>query len=313
MVRPGFLSAVTGNHDPAPPRTDKFGNLEKFRIGLAEWIGSRDNPLAARVIVNRLWQKHFGEGIVRTTNNFGRNGTPPTHPNLLDWLATRFMENKWSIKSLHRLMMLSATYRQSSDLNSLAADQVDPQNRLLWRMPRRRLEGEVIRDSILAVSGRLKREMGGPAVYPPLPAGMEDRMHYKHSRFWEPSDGPESRRRSVYIFNRRQLDFPLLAAFDAPVFSSPSERRAVSTTPLQALLFLNGNLVNDEAEHFANRVVQTAGSDVAAQIRSAYELALTRPPTAEELQETMQYLANGGDLIAFCRVLFNLNEFVYVD
>jgi hypothetical protein len=313
MVRPGFLSAVTGNHDPAPPRTDKFGNLEKFRIGLAEWIGSRDNPLAARVIVNRVWQKHFEEGIVRTTNNFGRNGTPPTHPQLLDWLATRFIENKWSIKSLHRLMMLSATYRQSSDLHSLAAERSDPQNRLLWRMPRRRLEGEVIRDSILAVSGRLNREMGGPAVYPPLPAGMEDRTYYKHSRFWEPSDGPESRRRSVYIFNRRQLDFPLLAAFDAPVFSSPSERRAVSTTPLQALLLLNGTLVNDEAEYVAQRIRQTAGSDPVAQIRLAYELALTRPPTSEELQETTQFLADGGDLAAFCRVLFNLNEFVYVD
>ena len=119
MVRPGFLSAVTGSHDPAPPRTDKFGNLEKFRIGLAEWIVGTENPLTPRVIVNRIWQYHFGQGLVRTANNFGRNGAAPTHPELLDWLATRLIENKWSIKSIHRLIMNSATYRQSADLHLL--------------------------------------------------------------------------------------------------------------------------------------------------------------------------------------------------
>jgi hypothetical protein len=183
-------------------------------------------------------------------------------------------------------------------------------------MPRRRLEGEAIRDSILAVSGRLNPDMGGPSIYPPLPDGMEERTYYKHSRFWEPSDGPESRRRSVYIFNRRQLDFPLLAALDAPVFSSPNEQRAVSTTPLQALLLLNGKLVNEEAEHFARRVVATAGSDPVAQVRVAYEMALTRQPTAEELDEALMFLAEDpgeGSLASLCRVLFNLNEFVYID
>lgn len=315
MVRPGFLSAVIGSHDPATPRTDKFGNLEKFRIGLAEWIGSRENPLAPRVMVNRLWQNHFGQGIVRTANNFGRNGTPPTHPALLDWLAARFIENHWSLKSMHRLIMNSAAYRQSADVHSLAAEQVDPTNRLLWRMNRRRLEGEAIRDSILAVSGRLNPEMGGPGIYPPLPDGMEERTYYKHSRFWEPSDGPDSRRRSVYIFNRRQLDFPLLAALDAPVFSSPNEQRAVSTTPLQALLLLNGKLVNEEAEHFARRVEAAAGSDRATQVRVAYQGALTRLPTPEELDDALKFLdeADGSGLAGLCRVLFNLNEFVYVD
>jgi hypothetical protein len=316
MVRPGFLSAVIGSQNPATPRTDKFGNLEKFRIGLAEWIGSRDNPLTARVITNRVWQNHFDQGIVRTANNFGRNGTPPTHPELLDWLSTRLVENNWSLKSIHRLIMTSATFRQSSNLHSLAAEQVDPQNRFLWRMPRRRLEGEAIRDSILAVSGRLNPEMGGPAIYPPLPDGMEDRTYYKHSRFWEPSNGPESRRRSVYIFNRRQLDFPLLAALDAPVFSSPNEQRAVSTTPLQALLLLNGKLVNEEAEHFARRVLAVAGTDPATQVRVAFEMALTRLPAPEELQEALEFNASepdGAGLAGFCRVLFNLNEFVYVD
>ncbi len=316
MVRPGFLSAVIGSHDPAPPRIDKFGNVEKFRIGLAEWIASPDNPLAPRVMVNRLWRYHFGQGIVRTANNFGRNGTPPTHPELLDWLAAQFIENKWSIKAMQRLIVTSATYRQRSDYESVEAARLDPQNRLLWRMNRRRLEGEVIRDSILAVSGRLNPEMGGPPIYPPLPEGMDDRTFYKHSRFWEPTEGPESRRRSVYIFNRRQLDFPLLAALDAPVFSSPNEQRAVSTTPLQALLLLNGRLVNDEAVYFARRIAETAGSDTAAQVEQAYQRALTRPPTAEELHDALEFLAAepaAEALNGLCRVLFNLNEFVYVD
>ena len=316
MVRPGFLSAVIGSHDPAPPRTDKFGNHEKFRIGLAEWIASPENPLTPRVIVNRVWQAHFGQGIVRTANNFGRNGTAPTHPELLDWLAAQLIENHGSIKALHRLILTSATYRQRSDDEAPKAARVDPQNRLLWRMNRRRLEGEVIRDSILAVSGRLNSEPGGPGIYPPLPEGMEDRTYYKHSRFWEPTDGPEAQRRSVYIFNRRQLDFPLLAALDAPVFSSPSEQRAVSTTPLQALLLLNGRLVNDEAAHFAQRIVELAGADVRAQVRCAYNLALTRSPTADEFHEALAFLAAepaGQALAGLCRVLFNLNEFVYVD
>jgi mono/diheme cytochrome c family protein len=316
MVRPGFLSAVIGSHDPAPPRVDKFGNHEKFRIGVAEWIASPDNPLAARVMVNRLWQNHFGQGIVRTANNFGRNGTPATHPELLDWLAAQFIESKWSIKSMHRLIVNSATYRQRSDYESLKGARLDAQNRLLWRMNRRRLEGEAVRDSILAVSGRLNPEMGGPAIYPPLPEGMEDRTFYKHSRFWEPSDGPDSRRRSVYIFNRRQLDFPLLAALDAPVFSSPNEQRVVSTTPLQALLLLNGKLVNDEAVHFAHCVVESAGSDSAAQVHEAWQRALTRPPTADELHDALDFLESnppGEGLVGLCRVIFNLNEFVYVD
>jgi mono/diheme cytochrome c family protein len=316
MVRPGFLSAVVGNHDPAPPRIDKFGNVEKFRIGLAEWIAGPDNPLAPRVMVNRLWQYHFGHGIVRTANNFGRNGTPPTHPELLDWLAAQFIESGWSVKAMHRVIVNSATYRQRSDYLSAEGSRIDPENRLLWRMIRRRLEGEAIRDGILSVSGRLNPEMGGPGIYPPLPDGMMDRTFYKHSRFWEPTDGPESRQRSVYIFNRRQLDFPLLAALDAPVFGSPNEQRAVSTTPLQALLLRNGRLVNDEAVQFAGCIAESAASDRAAQVREAWQRALTRPPTVEELRDALEFLATepaGEGLPGLCRVLFNLNEFVYVD
>jgi mono/diheme cytochrome c family protein len=316
MVRPGFLSAVTGNHDPATPRVDKFGNLEKFRIGLAEWIASPENPLTARVLVNRVWHHHFGAGLVRTPNNFGRNGAPPSHPELLDWLALRFVEGGWSIKSLHRLMMGSAAYRQISNQDAPEAARADPQNRLVWRMNRRRLEGEAIRDSILSVSGRLNPLMGGPGVFPPLPDGMEVRIYYKHSKFWEPADTFATRRRSVYIFKRRQLDFPLLAALDAPVFNQPSEGRSQSITPLQALALRNGKLVNDEAAHFALRVVSEAGPDSAAQVAHAYRLALARPPTPEESRDALEFLAaeeRATGLEGLCRVLFNLNEFVYID
>ncbi|MSR57784.1 MAG: DUF1553 domain-containing protein [Planctomycetaceae bacterium] len=327
MVRPGYLSAVTGNHDAAPPRIDKFGNIEKFRIGLAEWIAAPDNPLTPRVMVNRLWQHHMGEGIVRTANNLGRNGAPPTHPELLDWLAAEFIAlvprsqagdtaGTWSLKRMHRLIMNSATYRQASNVDSPAAEKIDPQNRLLWRMNRRRLEGEAVRDSVLAVSGRLNLESGGPGIYPPLPDGMDDRIYYKKSQFWEPTDGPQSRRRSVYIFKRRQLDFPLLAALDAPVFNIPSEQRPVSTTPLQALLLFNGRLVNEESDHFSRRIVAEVGSDALAQSRLAYQLALCRQPTDDELQSAIEHIATqpeGDGLRSLCRVLFNLNEFVYVE
>ena len=313
MVRPGFLSAITGHSDPAPPRIDRFGNVEKFRLGLAEWIANTANPLTARVMVNRIWQQHFGAGVVRTANNFGRNGARPTHPELLDWLAAAFVKNKWSVKAMHRLMLNSATFRQTSNRDDALARNFDPRNRLLWRMPRRRLEGEVIRDSVLAVSGRLNRETGGPGVYPALPDGMEERMYYKFATFWEPSNGPESQRRSVYIFQRRQMEFPLLAALDAPVFNTPLATRTVSTTALQALMLMNGRLINEEALHFSQRAI-AAGSDPAAHIRKAYELALTRLPTEEELATARQFLATSDSgLTGLCRVLFNSNEFVYVD
>ena len=220
-VEPGFLSSITGNSDPAVIEIDRYKRhpTRGRRLALARWIASPENPLTARVMVNRLWQHHFGRGIVETASDFGKNGSPPTHPELLDWLATRFVEEKWSIKAMHRLMLTSSTYRQSSQNIDAKAMQTDPDNRLLWRFNRLRLEGEVIRDSVLAVSGRLNPERGGPPVFPPLPKGLDEAQKVQGINTWETSNGPDGRKRSVYVFQRRSLNLPLLETFDAPVFN----------------------------------------------------------------------------------------------
>lgn len=206
VVEPGFPAAIAGHSEPAPLPADRFGNVRAWRTPLAHWIASPDNPLTARVMVNRIWQHHVGRGIVATPSDFGRNGALPTHPELLDWLAQKFIENKWSIKAMHRLIMTSATYRQTSLRSSKKEEEADPNNLLLWRRNRVRLEGELIRDAILAVSGRLNPERDGPGVFPRLPDALKDRMSIKNLPVWEPSDGPETRKRSIYIFQRRQLE-----------------------------------------------------------------------------------------------------------
>ncbi|MBI1354820.1 MAG: DUF1553 domain-containing protein [Acidobacteria bacterium] len=314
-VEPGFLTAITGAEEPARLPTDTFGNVRNWRVALADWIASKDNPLTARVMVNRIWQKRFGAGIVATPSDFGRNGARPTHPELLDWLAVELMEQGWSLKAIHRLMLTSATYRQDSRIDSEEAREADPGNRLLWRMNRRRLEGEIIRDAVLAVSGRLNEEMEGPGMFPRLPEPLKDSVRIKNFTAWEPTDGPQSRRRSLYIFQRRQIEFPFLAVMDAPVLQAPRETRPVSTTALQALTLLNGELVNDEAREFAARVVRESGEDLGRQARRAFELALSRPPTADELAQAKDFLATEEQdaLLGLCRILFNTNEFVYVD
>lgn len=315
-VQPGFLTAIEGKEEPARLPTDTFGNVRTWRVALADWIASKDNPLTARVIVNRLWQKRFGAGIVATPSDFGRNGARPTHPELLDWLATELVENKWSLKAMHRLMLTSATYRQDSRVSSERGEEVDPQNRLLWRMNRKRLEGEIIRDAVLAVSGRLNGEQGGPGVFPRLPEPIKDSVRIKNFTAWEPSAGSDSRRRSVYIFQRRQIEFPFLSVMDAPVLQAPRETRPVSTTALQALTLLNGRLVTEEADFFAKRVQSDVGDGSRdAQVRRAFELALSRPPAPEELADAKDFLATETEdgLLGLCRILFNTNEFVYVD
>ena len=213
---------------------------------------------------------------------------------------------------MHRLMLNSATYRQSSAQFSEQAAEVDSANRLLSRMPRRRLEGEVIRDSILAVSGRLNPARRGPGVYPRLPDAMKDQMLVKNWPAWEPSDGPDSRRRSIYVFQRRQLALPLLEILDAPVPQTSFERREVSTTAIQSLALLNGRLVAEESEHFAARLVREAGDDTERQVQRAFQVAFARPPTAEELKRYYEFIQTEG-LTSACRVLLNANEFVYVD
>jgi hypothetical protein len=314
-VEPGFLSAITGNTEPAAIETDRYRQFPTrgWRLTLAKWIASPDNPLTARVFVNRMWQHHFGYGIVRTPSDFGRNGERPSHPELLDYLAVRFVESGWDVKAMHRLMLLSSTYQQAAENPMVAGNAKDPENRLLWRFNRQRLEAEAIRDSILFVSGRLNPERGGPSVFPPLPADLADFARYGRTGglMWEPNEKDEdARRRSVYTFQRRSLPLPMMASFDATVFSESCDRRSVTTTPLQALSMMNGELLHEEAAFLAKRVEKEAGTDREAQVRRLFEIVLNRPPGRDELQT---FAGFKGSLESIGRVLLNSNEFVYVD
>ncbi|MDB5318702.1 MAG: hypothetical protein JWN40_333 [Phycisphaerales bacterium] len=278
------------------------------RIALANWVANPQNPLTARVMVNRIWQHHFGRGLVTTPSDFGTHGQKPTHPELLDWLAGEFIDGAWSIKRMHKLMLMSATYQQQSSTAAMGqADRVDPENRLYWRMNRIRLEGEIIRDSVLAISGQLNLQMGGPGVFPPLPEDV-----FKGSRGWTVSRDPRDQvRRSVYIFVRRNLRFPFLEVFDAPDNNLSCPARERSTTALQALTLLNADEVMTASKATAQRLTTQAASQE-EQVRLAYRLTLGRAPTAREHALTQTFLAR-SPLSEFCRVLFNLNDFVYVE
>jgi hypothetical protein len=276
------------------------------RADLALWIAGADNPLTARVMVNRLWQHHFGRGLVATPNDFGLRGERPTHPELLDWLATEFVARGWSLKQMHRLMLLSATYQQAGAV-SPQARQVDPDNRLFSRMNRQRLEGEIIRDSLLAVSERLNGAMGGPGVFPPVPAEA-----VQGTQGWKASLDPRDHvRRSVNVFARRNLRFPFLEAFDLPDSSLSCPKRERSTTATQALALLNAADVSEAASALAARVVATAKTED-ERVTLTYRLALGRPPTAAELGLARDFLRE-SPLSELCRALFNVNEFVYLD
>lgn len=279
------------------------------RAALADWLASPANPLTARVMVNRLWQHHFGRGLVPTPSDFGTHGQRPTHPALLDWLAAEFMSDGWSVKRMHKLMLLSVAYQQTSEAAAqiATAGSVDPGNRLYWRMNRQRLEGEVIRDSLLAISGRLNPKLGGPGVYPAIPEDI-----FKGASGWTISKDPRERdRRSIYIFVRRNLRFPFLEVFDAPDnnLSCPSRER--STTAPQALTLLNADEVTSAAEVTARRLAATSGTG-ARMIDPLYRLALGRAPTASELAVTTEFLQKSPPS-ELCRALFNLNDFVYVE
>ncbi len=310
IVEAGFPSALTGHSNPAQFETDRYRQFPTrgHRITLARWIASKDNPLTARVMVNRMWQQHFGAGLVRTPSDFGKNGEKPTHPELLDWLAVEFMDSGWDMKHMHRLMLLSSTFQQAADNPN-----DDTDNRLLSRFTRRRIEAEALRDSILHSSGRLNLKMHGPSVFPPLPADLADFARYGRTGdlMWEPNERDEdSRRRSVYIFQRRSLPLPMMAAFDAIVFSESCERRVSTTTPLQALALMNGQLVEDEATHLATRIVEQVGPAREAQITRAFEIILSREPAREELS---RLATSNLALTSINRILLSSNEFVYVE
>ena len=307
-MSPGFLTAATYGDPPTEiPRPD--GRTAGRRLALAEWIGSRDNPLTARVAVNRIWHHHFGRGIVRTLDNLGKMGELPTHPELIDWLAVEFMDRGWSVKEMHRLLMTSAAYQMVSAHDDPVALAADPENRFLWRYRPQRLEAEAVRDAIMTVSGGIDLTVGGPAIFPFVPKQILDASRNGH---WDNQpDGPEVWRRSVYVYRRRSLGFPFFDTFDLPDQNQTAAARNVSTVATQALTLMNNEFVLNQARLFAERVEREAPGDLDRQIELAYRIALTRPPTADEARIARD-LATGQSLVDLTHVILNLNEFLYL-
>ena len=314
-VSPG-VPAVVSAKQPEFLKPDQ--HTSRRRLSLATWVTDPKNPLTARVIVNRVWQWHFGEGLVRTESDFGRHGERPTHPELLDWLADWFVKEGWSIKKLNRLILASSTYRQSSTEQSILSTQysADPENRLLWKFPYRRLEVEAIRDSVLAVSDRLNSEMGGPGVFLPIPKEALE-GHSDPKTVWTPSDERAASRRTIYAVVKRSLTNPLLETLDLCDTARSTAKRTSTTVAPQALTLFNGELVNQQARYLAERLEREAGPDEAKQIDLAYRLALGRPPRDREVELMRAFLTKSGGGRAgreeMARVIFNLNEFVYPD
>lgn len=282
------------------------------RAVLAAWINDADNPLTARVLVNRVWHYHFGQGIVATGNDFGVNGSPPSHPELLDYLVHEFLTSGRRLKPLHRLILLSSTYRQASRSPEHALGRSkDPDNRLLWHVPRRRLDAEEIRDAMLSVAGKLNRKAGGPSVVVPVDNDLVELL-YDPAQWTVTADAAEHDRRSVYLLAKRNLRLPFLEVFDQPDAATSCPRRSASTHSLQALELLNGPTAQRLAGVFAQRLEREAGCEPARQVEHAYLLATGRAPTAREKELAMKFLAR-QPLSEFALAVFNLNAFLYVD
>ena len=307
-MSPGFLTVATYGDPPAErPRPD--GRTSGRRLALAEWIASRDNPLTARVMVNRIWHHHFGRGIVRTLDNLGRMGDEPTHPALLDWLVVEFMDRGWSVKEMHRLLMTSEAYQMASAHEDAGNRAADPENRLLWQYRPQRLEAEALRDAIMTVSGGIDLTVGGPPVFPHVP---QELLEASRNGYWEnQADGPEVWRRSVYVYRRRSLGFPFFDTFDLPDQNQTAAARNVSTVATQALTLMNNEFVLNQARLFAERLERAAPGDVDRQIDLAYRIALTRPPAPDEA-EIARGLVSSQSLVDLTHVMLNLNEFLYL-
>jgi mono/diheme cytochrome c family protein len=317
-VQPGFPE-VLGFEAPALPPPAKDAPTTGRRSVLADWIVRADNPLTARVMVNRLWQYHFGRGIVPTPNDFGQAGLPPSHPELLDWLAAEFVEGGWTMKRMHRMILLSKTYRLDSaqDTANLAKDSG---NEYLWRFNPRRLTAEELRDTMLWVNGTINLKLGGPSVYPPMPKEILETSSTP-DKVWQSSPPEEYTRRSVYIHAKRSLLTPLLTDYDLADTDNSCPVRFSTTQPTQALNLLNSAFVNEQAVTFARRLAQEQ-TDEAARIQRAFELATGQPPDAADvaqgqafLQEMQQRhgLAPEKALERFALLVLNLNEFVFID
>lgn len=339
-LEPAFVRVVNSigmKVDPPPEAKATSGH----RKALAEWLTDSRHPLTSRVIVNRIWQHLMGASIVATPNDFGLLGARPSHPNLLDWLAAELVARDWSLKDMHRLVLQSATYQQTSlpiDESWVKAIRVDPGNRLFSRMNRKRLEGEAIRDAMLTASGQLNLKMGGPSVHPPLPPEVAITLLKKQ---WEVSeDESDHYRRSIYLFTRRNLRFPLFDVFDRPDANASCGRRNVSTTAPQSLTLLNSEFSLQAARHLAGRIIKTGRLEHADWVDHCYQLLFARFPTAEERELGIAFLKDqikllrregrqsadlatplgiesdsfaGSALTDYCLALFNSNEMIYLD
>ena len=351
VVQPGFLSALTGHSGPA--RLEEVGYdgvsrpIRNPTKVLAEWIASPENPLTARVMVNRIWQHHFGRGLVRTPNDFGRNGSGTDYPELIDWLATRFIQSGWSVKSMHRLILQSNTYRQSMHHPEFDRfRKIDPENRYYWRWNMLRLEAEAIRDSVLAVSGQLNPLMGGPGFYPRI-----DKDLLEGAVTWFEPSPPEARnRRSLYMYQQRSLVLPLVKVFDGTQLDESCAAREVTTVTPQVFVLFNSQFAHEQSRRLAGRIIAEVGDDPGQQLEQAFQLALQRSPTPSErtdgleflgaarpvsgdLKDTVSLTTGGGGsidddrgnpaarqkkdaagtLADLCLALFNLNEFIYIE
>jgi hypothetical protein len=319
QVEPAFPEVLNPPKVVLPP--PKPGQKTTgLRTQLANWLTSPQNPLVARVIVNRLWEHHFGRGIVRSPNDFGFGGDKPTHPELLDYLATELLAQGWHLKPIHKLIMMSAAYQMSSAPNETALAK-DPQNDLFWRFDMRRLTAEEFRDSILQVTGRLNLKMGGPGIYPTIPPAILAGQSVP-GQGWSTSNPQEAARRSVYIHIKRSLVVPILSAFDSADTDFSCPARFTTTQATQALMLLNSDMMNDEAKAFAARLKKEAGDSPESRVKLALRLALSRDPNRDEITRGLKFMQTlktkhkVTDEIAlnqFALLILNLNEFVYLD
>jgi hypothetical protein len=320
LVEPGVPAALGTEPPVVRPCSNRLGTTSGKRLALARWLFQPDNPLTARVIANRIWQHHFGRGIVPTTNDFGKLGEPPTHPQLLDWLACEIRNGGWKLKRIHKQILLSNTWQMSSqaDDRQLAAD---PANRLFWRFNMRRLASEEVRDSMLAVTGELNLQQGGPSIYVPIAQEVLQGQS-RPGAGWGTSSSAQAARRSIYIHVKRSLLVPILEMHDQADTDSSCPVRYVTTVPTQALGMLNGPFTQKRAQQLAERLQNEVPGDRQQQVRRAIRLTTGRRPSNVEVADDLQLLASLEQrhglareraLQVYCLLVLNTNEFVYLD
>ena len=319
-VEPAFLNIITGNDQVV----DLRGISGTRRKLLANWIASGDNPLTARVMVNRIWQYHFGRGLVPTTSDFGVNGSGTSYTGLIDWLAYAFIESGWSVKTIHRLILTSHAYQQSMNHPQQEVfEEIDPDNRFLWVREPIRIEAEVLRDTVLAASGRLNRAMGGPPFFP----SVDGELMQRAPTWWAPSDQQQRDRRTIYMLQIRSLQNPFIKVFDGPNIDESCPVREVTTVTPQVFALFNSYFLHDQSSSMAKRITDMAGNDLSQQVILGFQFALQRDPTDKELDTCMAFLqmtaseanvsqtlnAPTSKLADLCLVLMNSNEFVFLE